>query len=106
MTTSLKSFRCKQPKSASIDDLLSSRPDVLSKLVQLNEKYFAACKHYKRCVNKQSSYLLSAQHDKAKAMKEMVDEMKALKTALIKKRKELEINLLYEEASAIKNLPE
>jgi len=50
--------------------------------------------------------LLSAQHDKAKAMKEMVDEMKALKTALIKKRKELEINLLYEEASAIKNLPE
>ena len=106
MTTSLKSFKYKQPKEPSIDELLLSRPDISTKLVQLNEKYQAASKHYKRCVNKQSSYLLSSQTDKATSMREMVDEMRLLKTKLIKKRKELEESLLHEEVFLIRNLPE
>lgn len=96
-TASLNSFKYVQPKSADLDELLNSNPDIREQLVDLNKQYEAASKHYKRCVNRQASYLLSSQTDKAATMRNMVNEMRELKTSLIKARKELAYKLLQEE---------
>lgn len=103
---SLRTFKFKQPKTTTSDELLATRPEVAEELEILNAKYLAASQHYKRCTNKLGSYLLASNPEKASEMKQLVEAMKRLKADLIIKRKELERQLILEEAKLILSLPE
>lgn len=103
---SLRTFKFKQPKKSTSDELLLTRPDVGAKLEALNAKYLAASQHYKRCTNKMGSYLLAENAERAKEMQVIVDDMKKLKAELIRKRKDLERELIFTEAEHIRSLPE
>jgi hypothetical protein len=103
---SLRTFRFKQPKKTTSDELLATRPEVAAELEVLNAKYLAASQHYKRCTNKLGSYLLASNSEKANEMKQLVESMKHLKAQLILKRKDLERQLILEEAQFILSLPE